>query len=67
MSEQQPLDYSGADKMVIKNLLTVDVEDWYHICDIEHLLPPSQWDRCESRVLVNVEKILGLFDRFHVK
>ena len=52
---------------IMKNLLTVDVEDWYHICDIEHLLPPSEWDRCESRVLENVERILGLFSRFKVK
>jgi len=53
--------------MSIKNILTVDVEDWYHICDIEHILPSSQWDRCESRVLANVEKILRLFNRFEVK
>lgn len=51
----------------MKNLLTVDVEDWYHICDIEHILPPSRWDQCESRVLGNLEKILTLFDRFNVK
>ncbi len=51
----------------MKNLLTVDVEDWYHICDIEHLLPPPAWDRCESRVVENVEKILDLFSRFEVK
>ena len=51
----------------MKNILTVDVEDWYHICDIEHILPPSRWDQCESRVLVNVEKILTLLDRFRVK
>ena len=51
----------------MKNILTVDVEDWYHICDIEHILPPSQWDRCDSRVLANVEKILTLFSRFKVQ
>lgn len=45
----------------------MDVEDWYHICDIEHILPPSQWNRCESRILVNVEKILTLFSQFKVK
>ncbi|MCJ7704337.1 MAG: hypothetical protein MUO28_02230 [Desulfobacterales bacterium] len=53
--------------MAIKNILTVDVEDWYHICDIEHVLPPSSWDRCESRILFNMEKILTLFGRFKVK
>ena len=51
----------------MKNILTVDVEDWYHICDIEHILPPSSWDRCESRILFNMEKILTLFGRFKVK
>jgi peptidoglycan-N-acetylglucosamine deacetylase len=53
--------------MTLKNILTVDVEDWYHICDIEHILPPSRWDQCESRVLGNVEKILALFSRFKAK
>lgn len=53
--------------MAMKNILTVDVEDWYHICDIEHILPPSSWDRCESRILFNMEKILTLLGRFKVK
>jgi peptidoglycan/xylan/chitin deacetylase (PgdA/CDA1 family) len=53
--------------MAIRNILTVDVEDWYHICDIEHILPSSRWDQCESRVLVNIEKILSLLSRFRVK
>jgi peptidoglycan-N-acetylglucosamine deacetylase len=51
----------------VKNILTVDVEDWYHICDIEQILPRSSWDRCESRVFINVEKILSLLSRFKVK
>lgn len=51
----------------MKNILTVDVEDWYHICDIEQILPRSSWDRCESRVFINVEKILSLLSRFKVK
>jgi polysaccharide deacetylase family protein (PEP-CTERM system associated) len=55
------------DRMGMKNILTVDVEDWYHICDIEHILPSSSWDRCESRIMVNVERILTLLSRFKVK
>jgi polysaccharide deacetylase family protein (PEP-CTERM system associated) len=51
----------------MKNILTVDVEDWYHICDIEHILPPSRWDQCESRILVNIEKLLTLLSRFKVQ
>jgi polysaccharide deacetylase family protein (PEP-CTERM system associated) len=61
------LKFEIIDKMAIKNILTVDVEDWYHICDIEHILPPSSWDRCESRILVNLEKILILLSRFKVQ
>ncbi len=53
--------------MGIGNILTVDVEDWFHICDIERILPPSKWEQCESRVLANVEKILTFFSRFKVK
>ncbi len=53
--------------MAVKNILTVDVEDWFHICDIEHILPSSCWDRCENRVQANVEKILTLFSKFKVK
>jgi peptidoglycan-N-acetylglucosamine deacetylase len=51
----------------MKNILTVDVEDWYHICDIESILPPSRWDQCESRVQFNIEKILTLFRRFKTR
>jgi len=53
--------------MTVKNILTVDVEDWYHICDIEHILPPSRWNQCESRILANIEKVLTLFNRFKVQ
>ncbi len=53
--------------MALRNLLTVDVEDWYHICDVEHILPRSSWDKCESRLLFNLEKILHLLSRYKVK
>jgi peptidoglycan-N-acetylglucosamine deacetylase len=51
----------------MQNLLTVDVEDWFHICDIEHILPSARWDACESRVAANIESILALLNRFGVK
>ena len=51
----------------MKNILTVDVEDWFHICDIEHILPRSDWDRCETHVLQNVERILSLLVRYSVR
>jgi hypothetical protein len=33
------------------NALTVDIEDWYHICGVEHNIPTEKWDRYESRVI----------------
>jgi len=50
----------------VLNAITVDVEDWFHICDIETILPPSEWDRCESRVERNLTKILEIFSKHRV-
>lgn len=50
----------------VLNAITVDVEDWFHICDIETVLPSSQWDRCESRVEKNVTRILQLLSKNRV-
>jgi polysaccharide deacetylase family protein (PEP-CTERM system associated) len=46
------------------NALTVDVEDWYHVCGIgkQAVAPRPTW-----RVAENVEKILDLLDRFRCK
>jgi polysaccharide deacetylase family protein (PEP-CTERM system associated) len=46
------------------NALTVDVEDWYHVCGIGKLAeaPRPTW-----RVAENVIKILDLLDRFRCK
>lgn len=42
------------------NALTVDVEEWFHICGVPHLLPRAAWDSLESRVEVDVRRLLGL-------
>jgi len=42
------------------NLLTVDLEDWFHICEVEHLLPREKWDRFPSTVVADTEKLLSL-------
>jgi len=48
----------------IRNCLTVDVEDWYHVCGLheEPLIHPSR-----RRVAQNVERILSLLAEFQVK
>jgi polysaccharide deacetylase family protein (PEP-CTERM system associated) len=49
------------------NALTVDLEDWYHICGVESYLDSSQWDVYESRVVRNTDKILRLLETYNTK
>jgi polysaccharide deacetylase family protein (PEP-CTERM system associated) len=49
------------------NLLTVDVEDWFHICGVTRWLPRDRWDRLQGRVVPNTLALLELFERFQVK
>src|SRR3989304_3867444 len=41
------------------NALTVDLEDWYHICGTAENSIPSKWIEYENRVISNTEKVLG--------
>ncbi len=42
------------------NALTVDLEDWYHICGTGQAGDVSTWDAYESRVTRNTAKVLSL-------
>jgi peptidoglycan-N-acetylglucosamine deacetylase len=44
------------------NILTFDLEDWFHILDHESTALPSQWTGFENRLEKNTEKILALLD-----
>ena len=49
------------------HLLTVDVEDWFHVCGVGGYLPRNGWDRLESRVVPNTMVLLDLFDRHQTR
>src|SRR5215472_14814903 len=49
------------------NALTVDVEDYYHVAAFESMVRFEDWERFESRVEKNTDKVLALFDAQHVK
>ena len=53
--------------MTIENILTIDVEDWFHICGIEELIPEASWPQLESRVTINTMKILEVLRQKRVK
>lgn len=49
------------------NAMSVDLEDWYHICGVETQQWANEWHKYSSRLERNVDKILHLFDRCDVK
>lgn len=44
------------------NILTVDVEDWFHILEVEGTPDLAAWGELESRVSLGTERLLRLFE-----
>jgi len=49
--------------MPCRNILTVDVEDWFHICGVSDFIPRETWSDLESRVTENTNKLLDILFR----
>lgn len=49
------------------NALTVDVEDWYHICAVETRIKSEDWQNYESRVEENTRKVLSILRQANTK
>jgi polysaccharide deacetylase family protein (PEP-CTERM system associated) len=49
------------------NALTIDVEDYYHVSGFESVVRFEDWERYESRVERNTQRILDLFDEQEIK
>ncbi len=47
--------------------LTVDVEDYYQVSAFEHRVSRNDWDKHESRVEANTDRLLSLFDQCEVR
>ena len=45
-------------------ILTIDLEDWFHILAHEQTSTPVHWEKFESRVEANTEWLLGQLARF---
>jgi peptidoglycan-N-acetylglucosamine deacetylase len=46
-----------------ENAMTVDVEEWFHICGVGGPLAEHQWDSLPSRVVLTTRMLLDEFDR----
>lgn len=51
----------------VLNAFSVDVEDWFQVSDFEEQVRHEDWDKYESRVVVNTRRILALLAEFDVK
>jgi polysaccharide deacetylase family protein (PEP-CTERM system associated) len=49
--------------MNVENILTVDLEDWFHICGVEQSIPEASWTDLESRVSGNTIKLLDILSK----
>jgi polysaccharide deacetylase family protein (PEP-CTERM system associated) len=49
------------------NILTVDVEEWFHILEVEGGYTRDDWSGLESRVEANTDALLALFDEAGAK
>jgi len=47
----------------MKNILSIDWEDWFHVCEAEHVYPRSQWDGLPSILDEATDRVLDLLDR----
>ena len=49
------------------NILTFDIEEWFHILDNESTKTESSWSNYESRLMLNVDKIFSILAANNIK
>jgi polysaccharide deacetylase family protein (PEP-CTERM system associated) len=53
--------------MTVRNALTVDVEDYFHVAALAPNIHRDTWTSRESRVVSNTQKLLAIFEQFDVR
>src|SRR4051812_31211122 len=51
----------------MKNVMSIDVEDWFCVYNLSRQIPYSDWGKCESRVEGNTLRLLDLFGKHKVE
>lgn len=47
----------------MKNAMSIDLEDWFCVHNLSHVIRQKDWDKCELRVVESTRRILDLFDK----
>ena len=58
---------SKQNQEVLRNAMTVDVEDYFQVSAFAPYIARGDWEGCECRVERNIERILALFDKHGTK
>lgn len=49
------------------NALTIDLEDWFQVSNVEHIIPFEAWDECRPRLVENTGRLLELLATHDVR
>lgn len=49
------------------NILTFDVEEWFHLLDFDATRTENEWGKYEVRIFENVDRILDILERTNTK
>jgi polysaccharide deacetylase family protein (PEP-CTERM system associated) len=49
------------------NAMTIDLEDWFCVANLRHVISRSEWHQCELRVVDNTRRLLDGFARHEVE
>ncbi len=52
---------------MVTNALTIDLEDWFQVSNLDQAIGRENWDRCEQRLEGSTYRLLALLDEAAVK
>jgi len=52
---------------MVRNVFTVDVEEYFHVEAFSDLIPKKDWDKFPSRVEETTARLLEILDTYHVR
>ena len=58
---------SAGQVTVVVNMMTIDVEDFFHASVFDGAIPRHRWDQLESRVGANADRLLVILERAKVR
>lgn len=50
-----------------RNVFTVDLEEWFHVCGVGGALTPDNWDHLPARVELTTRTLLDLLDALQIR